>query len=1133
MPLAERVTVARRFQRAIRIDTDVDDPFALEGFVCTQSSASVLQTMAQHLSEAGHSAFTWTGPYGSGKSSLVVALSALIGMDSHAREEAASVVGEETAAKVREAMPPKRDGWRILPIVGRRDRPERLVEEAIRARKLGRPHRNTWSEKQALDTLRRIASRNPETSGGLVVFVDEMGKILEAAARDGSDVYFFQQLAEMASRSDGRLVVVGILHQAFEEYSYRLSREMREEWSKIQGRFIDLPVNTATDEQIAILGRAIDKGGRPLQPGNLSQKVAELTNRTTSTDLPELLEACWPLHPVVACLLGPISRRRFGQNQRSIFGFLNSSEPWGFQDFLRRSNDTELYSPHLLWEYLRHNLEPSIMASPDGHRWALAVDALERCQALGGGELHLRLLETIALIDLFRERSGLVPREEALACVFPQTDHSTIAQALDQLQQWSLIIYRKFNESYSIFEGSDFDVDDSVGRVLETLEGTDFAPLNAIADLQPIVAKRHYHQTGAMRWFDVAIAPLTELRGDPGKFQPKPGGSGTFLLAVPTLSEPLEVALLAAKQAAEEVEDWDLVVGLSQEAWSFTSLARELLATEHVRDESPELQGDRVARREIEARVASLRGYIESELNRAFDSATWQARGRQGERLNRAALNRLASDLADLRFEATPLLSNELLNRLKPSSNAVAAQNFLLRRMALHEGEERLGIEGYPAEGGLFTSVLERTGLYRHTRQGWRFVPPSQETGDDFKLAGAWKAARELLETNKDRAVPVSEIYEIWREQPFGIKDGLLPVLAAAFILSQKRDVAFYRRGVFQARVTDLDMDYLAKDPRDVQLRWMDLSEASRQLLSDMAGIVRSLDGDNALLDLEPIDVARGLVSLYDRLPLWVGRTQHLSSNARRVRQLFKQASDPNSLIFDDIPRLLSDGLEAGHREALSTISNNVREGLSELQQAYPAMLHRLRETLLTELQVPNASASMLAELRARAENVRELSGDHRMEAFIMRLAQFFGDDDDMESLASMAVSKPSPTWVDADVDRATVELADMAQRFIRVESFAHVKGRPDRRHSMAVTVGISGRPATVQDEFDVTSLERPDVAALVSKIEGTLQTAGEDRRNVILAALAELSARYLGLMEDKDPPDPTSVEPKVGNNGR
>ena len=90
-----------------------------------------------------------------------------------------------------------------------------------------------------------------------------MGKFLEGAARDIADVYFFQQLAELASRSEGRLVVVGILHQAFDEYSHRLSREMREEWAKIQGRFVDLPVNTGVDEQIALLGMAIESYHKP------------------------------------------------------------------------------------------------------------------------------------------------------------------------------------------------------------------------------------------------------------------------------------------------------------------------------------------------------------------------------------------------------------------------------------------------------------------------------------------------------------------------------------------------------------------------------------------------------------------------------------------------------------------------------------------------------------------------------------------------------------------------------------------------------------------------------------------------------------------------------------------------------
>ena len=72
------------------------------------------------------------------------------------------------------------------------------------------------------------------------------------------------------------------------------------------------------------------------------------------------------------------------------------------------------------------------------------------------------------------------------------------------------------------------------------------------------------------------------------------------------------------------------------------------------------------------------------------------------------------------------------------------------------------------------------------------------------------------------------------------------------------------------------------------------------------------MDTDQTLPELEPIDVARGLVSLYDRLPPWVDRTQRLSANARRLRQLFKQASDPNRLIFDEIPAVLSDGESPG-----------------------------------------------------------------------------------------------------------------------------------------------------------------------------------------------------------------------------
>ena len=106
-----------------------------------------------------------------------------------------------------------------------------------------------------------------------------MGKFLEAAAQDGSDIYVLQQLAEAASRSAGRLLIVGVLHQAFEEYAHRLSHEMRDEWAKIQGRFIDLVVNTAGEEQIELISRAIESDPCPRKFGPLAATIAEFARR--------------------------------------------------------------------------------------------------------------------------------------------------------------------------------------------------------------------------------------------------------------------------------------------------------------------------------------------------------------------------------------------------------------------------------------------------------------------------------------------------------------------------------------------------------------------------------------------------------------------------------------------------------------------------------------------------------------------------------------------------------------------------------------------------------------------------------------------------------------------------------------
>jgi energy-coupling factor transporter ATP-binding protein EcfA2 len=1144
MALADRVQVSRRFQRSIRVDTDWRDPRALQGFVCPKSSADVLETMARHIQETGHGAFTWTGPYGSGKSSLVIALSALLSPERNIRREAEEIVGTATAREIWRAMSlnveKKRNvkrkdtksagkGWTIVPVVGRRDALPAVLGEALVVNNLARRRSTRWTSEQVIDVLSRQSKQ-----GGLLLVIDEMGKILESAGQDGTDIYPFQQLAEAANRSNGSLIVVGVLHQALDEYAQRLSRELRDEWAKVQGRFIDLSVSVSGDEQLELLARAIDG---PKEELKSARTVAEIIrkNRATRSDSGAALKNCWPLHPVVSCLLGPISRRRFGQNQRSLFGFLSSAEPFGFQDFIQNAGNSDLYYPDRLWDYLRANLENAILASPDGHRWSTAVDAVERCERLQASPTHLRLLKTIALIDLFRERSGLFASPKLLEVAVSHHEKKLVADVLKDLLQWSLVLFRTHIGAYSIYAGSDFDIEAALVDAMQEQREVDFRTLRSLAGLQPILAKRHYHQTGSLRWFDLDIVPVESVSGA-ARCAPSIGAMGRFLLAIATRNERQEDArrlcIVAAQSAAETV-----VIGLSAHGWRVTELAREFLALSWIHDNRPELIGDPVARREVRARLVDLHARLESELQKMATNAAWIVRREEPTRHTLASLNGVASDIADRHFSESPHLANELLNRDRPSSNAVAAQKALLKRMAMNEGEPRLGITGFPSEGGLFDSILLASDLYRE-EQSWRFAAPS--TNDPCRLGPAWTAAIELVRAHQTY-VALSRLYELWQAPPFGIKAGLLPVLGLAFILSHRDRLALYRERVFRADFSDLDVDYLAMDPSSVQIRWIEPSSEGRELLDRLAELLAEVQSPSRpgpaphvlyqraeeptslpksgawTLSREPVSIARALVAIYDGLSPWSRRTVQLSHLATGVRDLLKNASDPNKLLLDDIGTFRASG--SGHADGLA----DFRRGLDELRQAYSAMLKGLSDLLIAELEIRDSSDASIEHLRARAKNVLDIDPLSTVNAFAGRLTEFANTERDIEGIVSLAVSKPPRDWVDADISRASAHIVELCRSFRRLELYAGVKGRKAKRHAVAVYWGFDGTPSSATAEFEIGDADRKQVDKLVASFQHVLSKIHNASDTVVLAALARMCSQYLPEFTD-DPTDKSTA---------
>src|SRR5262249_53562713 len=158
---------------------------------------------------------------------------------------------------------------------------------------------------------------------------------------------------------------------------------------------------------------------------------------------------------------------------------------------------------------------------------------------------------------------------------------------------------------------------------------------------------------------------------------------------------------------------------------------------------------------------------------------------------------------------------------------------------------------------------------------------------DPARLGPLWVAADTLLKDSSKRAVGIQELHGVWQSEPYGVKKGLLPVLTLAYTLCRSGQIAFYRHGIFQSRLTDLDVDYFVQDPGTIHLRWLDLNSMSQRLLLGMAEIVRDLDPTRSCIGVEPLDVARALVAVYEGLEPWTKRTMRLGPDALKIRNIF------------------------------------------------------------------------------------------------------------------------------------------------------------------------------------------------------------------------------------------------------
>src|SRR5204863_3429512 len=101
---------------------------------------------------------------------------------------------------------------------------------------------------------------------GVLLVIDELGKFLEHAVqgRGAEDLFVLQELAEATAKSkEPTLLLVTVLHQAFENYASALRPRDRQEWEKIQGRFEDFAFQEPPDQILHLIGQALSHTQTP------------------------------------------------------------------------------------------------------------------------------------------------------------------------------------------------------------------------------------------------------------------------------------------------------------------------------------------------------------------------------------------------------------------------------------------------------------------------------------------------------------------------------------------------------------------------------------------------------------------------------------------------------------------------------------------------------------------------------------------------------------------------------------------------------------------------------------------------------------------------------------------------------